>query len=231
MPLTMYDLAGASDDYRFSPYCWRIRMACAHKGLPLETIPWRFTEKTRLPQPNTGTVPVMVDGETVVADSWKIACHLEAQYPDKPIFGDDIARGEALLIKYWIERTLHPLVTRITVRDAWSGLKASDQGYFRESRETRFGKPLEEIVADRERTRETFRAALEPFRATLSDQPFVCGKAAAFGDYIVFGMFQWARCVSSFELLEESDPLWGWRDRMLGLFDGLGAKTVRNPAL
>jgi glutathione S-transferase len=39
MALTMYDLAGASDDFRFSPYCWRVRMACAHKGLQLHTLP------------------------------------------------------------------------------------------------------------------------------------------------------------------------------------------------
>ena len=33
-------------------------MALAHKGLAVETVPWRFTEKDRLPQPNAGRVPV-----------------------------------------------------------------------------------------------------------------------------------------------------------------------------
>jgi glutathione S-transferase len=45
MALKMWDLAAAEDDRRFSPYCWRVRLALAHKGLQAETIPWRFTEK------------------------------------------------------------------------------------------------------------------------------------------------------------------------------------------
>ena len=45
MAIVMYDLAGADPALRFSPYCWRIRMALAHKGLPVETVPWRFTDK------------------------------------------------------------------------------------------------------------------------------------------------------------------------------------------
>ena len=41
----LFELCGADDDLRFSPYCWRTRLALAHKGLPVETIAWRFTEK------------------------------------------------------------------------------------------------------------------------------------------------------------------------------------------
>ena len=37
MTITMYDLAGAEADRRFSPFCWRTRMALAHKGLSAET--------------------------------------------------------------------------------------------------------------------------------------------------------------------------------------------------
>ena len=48
MTITLYDLAGAEADRRFSPFCWRIRMALAHKELPVETVAWRFTEKEAL---------------------------------------------------------------------------------------------------------------------------------------------------------------------------------------
>jgi glutathione S-transferase len=44
MTITLYDLAGAEADRRFTPLCWRARMALAHKGLAVETVPWRFTE-------------------------------------------------------------------------------------------------------------------------------------------------------------------------------------------
>ena len=41
--IKLYDLAAAEDDRRFSPYCWRTKMALKHKGLEFETVPWRFT--------------------------------------------------------------------------------------------------------------------------------------------------------------------------------------------
>ena len=210
MALTMYDLAGASDDFRFSPYCWRVRMACAHKDLPLQTLPWRFTEKDRLPRPNSGTAPVLVDGDRVIADSWQIACYLDEQYPDKPLFGCNTARAQALLIKYWVEKTLQPLAFRMIIYDVWCKLHDKDKGYFRETREKRFGKPLETIPADREELVFQFRNALEPLRATLSDQPYICGASPGFPDYCVIGMFKWAGCVSRFELLEPNDPLASW---------------------
>ena len=84
MTIKLYELAAAEDDRRFSPYCWRIRMALAHKGLAVETIPWRFTEKEAIAFSGSGTVPVLVDGRRtakddarVVADSWAIAQYLD----------------------------------------------------------------------------------------------------------------------------------------------------------
>ena len=44
----MHDLAGEDPDLRFSPYCWRTRFALAHKGLPVETVPWRFTDRDEI---------------------------------------------------------------------------------------------------------------------------------------------------------------------------------------
>src|ERR1043165_4592545 len=49
--IQLYDLAAAEDDRRFSPYCWRTKMALKHKGLEFETLPWRFTEKERIESP------------------------------------------------------------------------------------------------------------------------------------------------------------------------------------
>ena len=85
MAITMYDLCGAEADRRFSPFCWRARMALAHKGLEVETVPWRFTEKDKLPQPNAGRVPVIVDGDRVVHDSTAIAEYLEERYRRPPV--------------------------------------------------------------------------------------------------------------------------------------------------
>ena len=88
MTLRLYDLAGAQPERRFSPYCWRIRLALAHKNLPVETIPWRFTEKAEIAASGQTLVPVLVDGDRRIADSWTIANYLEDTFPDSPsLFG------------------------------------------------------------------------------------------------------------------------------------------------
>ena len=227
----MYDLAGADEGHRFSPNCWRVKMACAHKGLPLETIPWRFTEKDQLPQPSQGMVPVLVDGSTVVADSWQILRYLEDHYPARPLFGSEQAVGVLLFFKFWVERVIQPWIGRIIVRDVWSALAEKDRTYFRETRERRFGKSLEEVVKDREQAAVRLREALEPARATVQEQPFLSGGSPAAADYVLFGAFQWARCTSDFELLAADDPLYGWRNRILELFEGVAANALSSAPL
>jgi hypothetical protein len=38
---------------------------------------------------------------------------------------------------------------------------------------------------------------------------------------IVFGGFQWARCVSAFPLLTPDDAVHAWRERMLDAYGGI----------
>ena len=118
MAITLYDLAGAEADRRFSPFCWRTRMALAHKGLEVETVPWRFTEKDKLPQPNAGRVPVIVDGGRVVHDSSAIADYLETRYPDRPsLFGGEAARALTRFVQNWTETVLQPGLIGFVVLD------------------------------------------------------------------------------------------------------------------
>ena len=57
-------------------------MALAHKALTVVTIPWRMAEKReRLPGTDSISVPVIVDGEKTIRDSWQIAEYLD----DRPI--------------------------------------------------------------------------------------------------------------------------------------------------
>src|SRR6185436_6817693 len=84
MSRKLYDLAGADPARRFSPYCWRTKLALAHKGLGVETVPWRFTEKDVIAFSGSKLVPVLVDGDCTVYDSWTIANYLEDTYPDAP---------------------------------------------------------------------------------------------------------------------------------------------------
>jgi glutathione S-transferase len=117
----------------------------------------------------------------------------------------------------------------LIVADIPGHLHPVDAVYFRTSREARFGKPLEEMVAGREKTVEGFRRALDPMRLTLRTQAFLGGDAPNYADYIVFGAFQWARAVSPFKLLAENDPVYAWRERLLDAFDGMARKSTGYP--
>jgi len=226
MPITMYDLAGAEAERRFSPFCWRARMALAHKGLEVETVPWRFTEKDKLPRPNDGRVPIIIDGGRVIHDSTAIADYLDERYADRPsLFGGETGRGLARFVQNWVETVVQPGLIRLVLLDIHRHIGPQDQAYFRQSREERLGKTLEDVVKDREAQLPAFRASLDPLRRTVERQDFVSGKAPAYADYIVFGAFQWARAISEFELLADNDPVRAWRRRMLGLFDGLAGRA------
>jgi glutathione S-transferase len=226
MAITMYDLAGAEADRRFSPFCWRARMALAHKGLDVETVPWRFTEKDKLPKPNDGRVPVIIDDGRVVHDSTAIADYLEERYADRPsLFGGETGRALCRFVQNWTETVLQVGLIRLVVLDIHRHVGPADQEYFRSSRESRFGASLEEFVKDREARLPGFRASLDPLRRTVERQDFVSGKNPGYADYIVFGAFQWARAISDFDLLAADDPIAAWRGRMLDLFGGLARRA------
>ena len=226
MTITMYDLAGAEADRRFSPFCWRSKMALAHKGLAVETVPWRFTEKDKLPQPNAGRVPVIIDGDRVVHDSTVIADYLEERYPDRPsLFGGAAGRALARFVPSWTETVLQTGLIRLVMLDIHRHCAQQDQAYFRHSREERFSATLENVVRDRQALLPAFRTSLDPLRRTVERQDFLSGSSPAYADYLVFGAFQWARAISDLEVLAAGDPIGAWRGRMLDLFDGLARRA------
>ena len=230
MTITLYDLAGQEDDRRFSPYCWRVKMALKHKGLDFQTIPWRFTEKDVIAFSEQGLVPVLKDGSAVVVDSWKIALYLEEAYPSRPALFEG---GQAMALSHffntWAFRTVHPPMLRVLVLDLFARIHDKDRAYFRESREKRFGMTLEQYGADTTKAVADLRGALEPVRPTLVQNNFVAGKGPGYCDYILFGAFQWARCVSPIRLLEPDDPIYAWRERMLDLFGGFARQAKGYP--
>ncbi len=226
MAIQLYELKGAGE-YRFSPYCWRTRLALAHKGLEAELVPVRFTDKDLVAFSGQTRVPVLVDGETTVSDSWAIACYLEDTYADRPsLFGGAGGRAVSRILNAWMDKVQNPLIVRMIVLDIFNAIDDADKEHFRATREQRFAMPLADVQADRGERIEDFRAGLEFLRDVLGGQPYLSGEAPAYTDYIVFSGFQWARSSSKFELLKADDPLHQWRDRVLGLFDGLAAKAA-----
>jgi glutathione S-transferase len=230
MTLKLFELVGTDVSRPFSPFCWRTRMALAHKGLSAQTIPWCFTEKQAIAPHKSEKVPVLLDGETSVADSWAIANYLENSYPDRPsLFGGDGGRAMGRMINWWGDVVVLGGVFPLIVADIPAHLKPEDAAYFRVSREARLGKSLEEAAAGRDKAVEGFRRALDPMRLTLKTQSYLGGEAPNYADYIVFGVFQWARVVSPFKLLIEADPVHAWREKLLDAFDGMARRSPGYP--
>jgi glutathione S-transferase len=228
MAIVMHDLAGADPALRFSPYCWRVRMALAHKDVAVRTIPWRFADKQAIAFSGQARVPVIKDGNKVVSDSWAIATYLEERYDDRPsLFGCEMGHAHALFLNAWADGVMGPAIARLIIRDVFDILDSKDRAYFRKSREERFGMKLEQVQAGREERLPEFRGLLEPVRTVLKAQEWLGGgDGPSYGDYIIFGNLQWARCASRFELLASDDPITAWRERMLDLFGGL-ARSAR----
>jgi glutathione S-transferase len=226
MNLQLFELVGTDASRPFSPYCWRTRMALAHKGLDHGSIPWRFTEKQAIAPHGSEKVPVLLHDESPVVDSWAIANHLEDRFPDRPsLFGGEGGRAAMKMINSWGDIAIVGGIFPLIAADIPEHLGPVDADYFRSSREARLGRRLEEAAAERDKAVIGFRRSLEPLRMTLRAQPYLGGSSPNYADYIVFGGFQWARAVSAFKLLAVEDPVHAWREKLLDAFDGLARKS------
>lgn len=226
MTILLYDLVGADPARPFSPHCWKAAMSLAHKGLGFESVPTRFLDVPNVEAGVSKTVPVIRDGSRLVSDSFAIALYLDEAYPDRPtLFGGKGGEATARFVERWSQMTLHTYLGAAALVDIHRCQDDANRAYFRDSREARFGKGLEEVAAGRDAGLAQFRASLEPLRSMLTYQPWIGGASPLYPDYIVFGALQWVRVVSSFQFLAGDDPVAGWFGRCLDLYDGLGQKV------
>jgi maleylpyruvate isomerase len=84
----------------------RVALALAHKGLEVEWVEVDPDDRTPVRElSGQELVPVLVDGEEVIADSTRILEHLELRFPDPPLYPRDPARrAEVEVFLHWFNR-------------------------------------------------------------------------------------------------------------------------------
>jgi maleylpyruvate isomerase len=81
----------------FSTNVERVALALAHKGLDVESVVISYEDRSPVIEVSgQPLVPVLVDGDEVIADSVRILRHLEERHPDPPLFPRDAARRAEL---------------------------------------------------------------------------------------------------------------------------------------
>ena len=220
--ITTYHLANA-DGAHFSPHAWRTTMALAHKGLEHESRGVAFTEIGTICDGERKIVPTIEDGEQVLSDSWAIALHLEDSVTSgRSLFGGEKGKAHALFINNWASFGLQPLLLQIMILELFERLQNRDKAYFRESREKRFGRSLEDHAALADEAKQRLPAMLAPLSMTLNSQAWLGGDVPSYADYIALGAFQWVRTSSSFDLPGfAGEKVADWHAAMLDLHDGL----------
>ena len=217
---------GGRDGRRYSLFSWRTRMALKHKGLDFTTHPVRMSDKAAIAFSGGKTVPVIKDQDTVVRDSWAIAEHLEDHYPDRPsLFGGAVGRGLARTFNTWVDRAVVAAMMPVIVADIFERIDPADEKYFRGMFEGFLKCTLEEARGRSAEALTRLQRVLEPMQAALKRQAYVSGESPAYADYILFSVLQWARVMCPQELFNTSEPLYLWRERMFGLYDGFARKV------
>jgi glutathione S-transferase len=194
MTIVVHELVGADAARPFSPHCWKVVMALAHKGLDFDRKTVPFTQVPQIEGGVSKTLPVIRDGSQVISDSFMIAAYLEETYPDRPsLFGGEGGQAMARFVESWSQSTLHAALNVIALQEIHDRLAPEDQAYFIPSREARLGKTFDEVAEVRDAEIAGFSAKLTPLRVMLKSQPWIGGSSPLFADYIVFGALQWAR--------------------------------------
>jgi len=202
-------------------------MALAHKELDAAVeLCWHSDKK--LSFSGQSLVPVLVDDQHVVSDSWNIACYLDEAYPNRPmLMGGEEGRSFARFMNLWTDSIIGRPLVRSLYLDIWKSLHPdADRNEFRKRREERNGATLEALHANRNKDFAELNRAIAPLNELMRQQPFVAGAAPAYVDYILFGTLQMPRCLNGVDPLSpQQDAILRWRGAMRKLFNGLADST------
>jgi glutathione S-transferase len=104
-------------------------------------------------------------------------------------------------------------VRNLVIVDIWAAQSPDNQTYFRDSREKRFGRTLEDIQQGREdRVKPFNEVTLAPIAHALAHADWLGGDAPDYADCLLFGSLVWGPIISDFEMLQDG-PVKDWLKR------------------
>jgi glutathione S-transferase len=222
--LELWELGGR-DDCRYSTFSWRTRLALHHKDLAFAVRPVAVSDKAAIGFSGQPKVPILRHDDRIITDSWAIALYLEKEFAERPtLFGGEVGQTLTQVFNVWVDRELIPALIPFLMRDVLDCVGEADGAHLRRQIESATKRSLDELYAGHEQAMIGFRRKLQPVRKVLESNNFLGGARATYADYIVFGPLQWARVVSPVKVLEESDGIAAWFERMLDLHGGVGRK-------
>ena len=214
MTLYLYDMSN-STGVSASPYGYRIHEALHLLSLPYETELLSFSQVARMFSKTHKTVPVLVDGDSEIGDSWAIANHLAENHdPGNLLFGGVGGYPLACFITRWVDASIMGAVNRIIVKDIHDSIHQADQAEYRDKQETRYGQSLEALHLTGGAGLIDFQVSLYPARQAIKEYPYLGGDSPTYADFTLHSVFRWSRLTSEIELLRPDDRLRSWIHRM-----------------
>ena len=158
---------------RFSTNVERVALALAHKGLEVESVEISYDDRSPvIVVSGQGLVPVLVDGDDVIADSVRILRYLEEKWPDPPLFPRDAARRAELdVFLDWFNE-----VWKVAPNAMEAELERDD--------------PDERLVEDLSRK---MRASLDLFESLLDGRDHLFGDDFSAADCAAFPFLKYAK--------------------------------------
>ena len=213
-----------------SPFCLKARICLQLKGVPFRRVTVTLGRRRELRRLSPlGRVPVLVHGETVIADQSRIAHHLDEVSPEPllvPLGAE--ARAYAGLVEEWADGVLAPVVGACkwlnpenraaalanTVTEmasaplrpllgrllvAWMRRRHAAAGYTAHSLD---------------RLEDRLRASLAGLATLLAGKPHLLGRTPTIADVAVFAQLAGLRGYAEARLVEEVPVVVEWLDRL-----------------
>lgn len=184
MGIKLYELRGKDPKYLWSSNPWKARMCLKLKGIEFESAPLTYPEiHAILPgilhKEKGCTVPVLVDGENVIQDSFKIAQYLEEKYTGASIFQGNLALHE--FIYNWIAEIKEPLF-KLVILDIANKLDDESKEYYIKKNTALYGDLRIAALKDREVNVKQIQRNLNLLLGNLQRSTFLSGETIGWTD-------------------------------------------------